>query len=92
MRPILLIIALLFVQMGAFAHAAKHGTEKNLASHGQCEMCVTYAQVAGAAPLAEQARLPLCEARYQQPEAVIQAFPSRTVVHSRARAPPIHSV
>jgi hypothetical protein len=92
LHAFLLILGLLFVQLGAVAHAASHVSDKGLPSDTACELCVGYAQMAGSAPLPAQPVLPVCEARYQTPEAVVQFFYTRTIFHSRARAPPVHPV
>lgn len=92
LHAFLLILALLFAQLGVVAHAASHVGDKGLASDGACELCVGYAQLAGSAPLSAPPGLPLCEAHYQKPETALQAFFTRTILHARARAPPVHPV
>ena len=99
LRAGLLVFAFLFAQAGAAVHAAGHiaaasqeSNGKALPADGACELCVAYAQLAGSAPLPAHPDLPVCSARYQTPEALAPVFYTRTLVHSRARAPPVHSV
>jgi hypothetical protein len=97
LHAFLLVFALLFAQSGAVVHAAvhvaaaSHGSDQGLPSDTACELCVGYAQLAGSAPLPVQPGLPECAARHAIPEAAAAVFFTRTVFHSRARAPPFFS-
>jgi hypothetical protein len=92
LHAFLLVLALLFAQGAMVAHAASHVGDKGLPSDGACELCVSYAQIGGSAPLPVQPSLPVCGAHYQRPETVVQVLFTQTIFHSRARAPPVHPV
>jgi hypothetical protein len=52
-QPLLLVLALLFVQQGAVTHAVAHALaeqsrDQSLPHDQQCELCAGYAQIGGA--------------------------------------------
>jgi hypothetical protein len=54
LRPLFLVLALLFVQQGAAVHGLAHvlaeqTQDKSLAHDQPCELCVAYAQIGSAA-------------------------------------------
>jgi hypothetical protein len=91
LHAFLLVVALLLAQLGAVAHAAGHSRDAGLPSDSACELCVGYAQIAGAAPLPAQMALPLCTTSQKKPETAAAVFFTQSVFHSRARAPPVFS-
>lgn len=96
LHAFLLIFAFLFAQAGLAAHAASHVAAGNLDEQGlpaeaACELCVGYAQVAGAAPLPDAPALPVCAARQAAPDRFAALPVSSASFHTRARAPPVFS-
>jgi hypothetical protein len=97
LHALLLIFAFLFAQGGLVAHAATHtapithDSGKGVPPDVQCELCVGYAQLAGAAPMPATPLTLDRTARGSIPESAIAVFPTRTIFHTRSRAPPVFS-
>jgi hypothetical protein len=91
----LLVFSLLFAQGAMAAHSASHvataghAGDKGLPSDAACDLCISHAQLSGAAPLPVTPALPVCTASHEAPDADVTLFVSTSVVHSRARAPPV---
>lgn len=97
LHAFILIFALVFAQGGMLAHAVSHwepishAGDEGAPSDGACELCVGYAQLGGGAPPSVMQVLPVYLASHETPSTYSLLFVSRTVVHSRARAPPVFS-
>ncbi len=97
LHTFLLAFAFLFAQAGLAAHAVshlaaeRHSSEQGAVSDAACDLCVGYAQLAGALPTPVPPSLPDCAARYEVPETHAVEHASRTVIHAHARAPPVFS-
>jgi len=89
---LLLIIALLFTQMGGFAHGISHtlagkGTDHSLPHDKQCELCAAYAQI-GSAIGSSAAQFAIGDS-YETPHHTLFTLPaSVNFVAYTARAPP----
>lgn len=89
---LLLIIALLFTQMGGFAHGISHaladkGSNHSLPHDKQCELCAAYAQI-GSAIGSSAAQFEHGDS-YETPHHTLFTLPaSVTFVAYTARAPP----
>ncbi len=97
LHAFLLVFAFLFAQAGWAAHGAshvvaeKHSGDKSLPADAPCELCMGYAQFAGAAPMPDTPALPACLARHEAPDSLTALIVSRATPHQRARAPPAFS-
>lgn len=97
LHALFLVFALVFAQGGMLAHAVSHWEPVSLVgdegapSDGACESCVGNAQLGGGAPTSVMRFLPIYLAKHETPSTYSLLFVSHTVVHSRARAPPVFS-
>ncbi len=90
--PLLLILALLFAQQGAFAHSIAHtlaeqSQDQSLPHDKHCELCATYAQIGGAIASSD-VRFDLAVAFGETPVAPQASCHSIAFAAFAARAPP----
>jgi len=89
---LLLIIALLFTQMGGYTHGISHaladkGSDHSLTHDKQCELCAAYAQIGSA--IGSSAAQFVHGDSYETPHHSLLTLPaSITFVAYTARAPP----
>lgn len=94
---LVLLVAFLFAQGGALAHAASHlapvshAGDEGAPADSACDLCVGYAQFGGGALPSVLPVLPDCYARHEIPAVFTTVFITRHIFHTRSRAPPIFS-
>jgi hypothetical protein len=90
--PLLLVLALLFAQHGAFAHGIAHtlaeqSQDQSLPHDKHCDLCATYAQI-GSAVASSVVHFDFTVAFGEAPAAQRASFHSIAFAAFAARAPP----
>lgn len=98
LNAFLLIFAFLFAQGGMSVHAVSHvaaagqtNDDGGLPHEPACDLCASYAQLSGAAPLPDALPMPGNLAGQELPRQSVPVFSGRLAFHSLARAPPLFS-